>query len=387
MQSEFEEIGKPKYKLFKSNDIELYKLSEKVLNGELVIFPTETVYGLGANALDTNAVDNIFKVKNRPTNNPIIVHCMGKYDALMMANIDKYHTTWFSRLADKFWPGPLTIIVRAGDIVPKNVRANGDYVGLRAPNNAAIQKLIRYTGFPIAAPSANISGKTSSTCLDHIFKYFNDVKINIIDDENYISKHGIESTIILFDNKTIKIMRPGFITRTDIEKCINEAYNASTEFSKPTIIDFENNVATNDIEEQKDQVSPGQFRAHYCPEKPLYILNVVNFNAVMQFEDHIQELKEKTAKYLYRTALIDFNGFARKYRDKFMAYVDLSEGGDFKEAMFNLYNVFHEIDKLECDKIMIYDFSYLKNDLNIALWDRINRASVGKKIAIPSVIF
>jgi len=326
-------------------------------------------------------------VKNRPVNNPIIVHCMGKYDAMLMANIDEYHTTWFGRLADKFWPGPLTIIVRASDIVPKNVRANSNYVGLRAPNNEAIQKLIRYSGVPIAAPSANISGKTSSTCLDHIFKYFTDVNINIIDDENYICKHGIESTIVLFENKTIKIMRPGFITKTNIEKFLNESYKISTQFDIPKVIGYTHVESEMVHEEKKMQISPGQFQAHYCPDKPLYILNVINFNAVMQFQDHIKELKEKTAAYLYRTALIDFNGLGIKFRDKFMAYVDLSESGDLKEAMFNLYNVFHEIDKLECDKMMIYDFSYLKNDLNVALWDRIRKAAIGKKIAIPSAVF
>jgi L-threonylcarbamoyladenylate synthase len=365
------EIDKTECKIYQNNNPNMKILANKILEGELVVFPTETVYGLGANGLDKEAVNKIFKIKNRPSNNPIILHCLGYYDSRQLVNITEEDDFWFKSLTDYFWPGPLTIILKAKDIIPDNVTCNTGYVGIRAPKHDSIRSIIQYSQTPIAAPSANLSGKTSSTCIEHVKRYFEGYPINIIDDNNYISKYGIESTVIKLENSKISILREGFITRTDLDKFCNKI-NKDNKYNYLNIIKSE---------KLENNVSPGQLSSHYCPNKPLYILNLIDFRGLP--EDNLTEINKLTENYLKNSVLIDFNSCCFKYTDKFLGYVDLSSNGDFKEAMFNLYNVFHQFNDIECDKIYIYNFSNIDNEYSESIWNRINRAAENKSISIP----
>ena len=369
--AKFCELGKKKCKILETSDKNLRKAGKNILDGELVIFPTETVYGIGANGLDSKSVEKIYKIKNRPVKNPIILHCLGFEDSIPFLDLTENESIIFKELTNQFWPGPLTIVAKSGDLIPNIVRANGNFVAFRAPSNKIARKLIQYSSVPIAAPSANISGKTSPTCLDHVLKYFDLHEITILNDKNYICKYGIESTVIKIDGFNLTILRKGIITKSEIEIYL----------MKNELLDYK--VKYNEKHDQTELSSPGMLKSHYCPDKPLYILNIVDYGNLINIDKYKDNIKNVLDEYLDSSILIDFNSMAYKYKDKFMGYVDLSANGDFKEAIFNLYNVFHQVSKIECKKLFIYNFSHLKNEYNQALWERISKASEGKIIGIP----
>lgn len=351
-----------------SND-DLTNASNKIIEDDLVIFPTETVYGIGANALSDIAVQKIFSIKKRPMSNPLIVHCLGIYDSLTLCNLSSTEETIFTQLAKKFWPGPLTMVVKSKNIVSKLVTAGSDYVAIRVPNQKTTLNFIKKAGVPIAAPSANISGKTSSTTIEHLKNYFNSKNIGIINDDNYICQYGVESTVIKINENNITILRPGIITKNDIQ--------SSLEDLDESIIVSHQNL------KEHDSNSPGQDIFHYCPEKPVFILNVVDIDLKYNDSSLEKELMVKTGHYFKNSILIDFNSLGFKYRKKFLGYVDLSKNGDFKEALYNVYNVFHQINSLDCDKVYIYNFKFIEKELNNTLWDRLWRASGGREMAVP----
>ena len=187
--------------------------SNEIKNGNLVIFPTETVYGIGANALNDEACKNIFKAKGRAGDNPLIVHVN---NLEMIKQIVEKPNEIEKELINAFCPGPFTIILKAKDIIPKSVTAGLDTVGIRMPSNKVAKKLIEYAGVPIAAPSANISGRPSGTNIEDIKNEF-DGKVSVILDGGNVDI-GLESTVVRVINNIVKILRPGKITKEDIEK-------------------------------------------------------------------------------------------------------------------------------------------------------------------------
>ncbi len=202
---------------FKENvdDDKLKEIAKEIKNGKIVIFPTETVYGIGTNGLDTNAVKKLYLVKKRSFNKPIslLVNNINMIEAVTK-NITKLEYA----LIEKFLPGPLTIILPKKEIVPDIVTANSDTVGIRIPENKIALKLIEYAGIPIATPSANISGKPSGTNIQDIMKDFDKGVDYFIDDGP--SKIGKASTIVKVINGIPHILREGKITKDKI----NEVY-------------------------------------------------------------------------------------------------------------------------------------------------------------------
>ena len=178
-----------------------------IKTGGLVAIPTETVYGLGANGLDPDAVSQIFVVKGRPNDNPLILHIAGADEIARYAHSipDSAYA-----LAERFWPGPLTMILPARDIVPRSTTGGRDTVGLRCPDCAITRDIIRLSGVPIAAPSANISGKPSTTTAQHVYHDHNG-KIPLIVDSG-ACRVGVESTIIDLTETPARLLRPGGIT-------------------------------------------------------------------------------------------------------------------------------------------------------------------------------
>ena len=195
------------------NEEKIKEAAQDILNGELVIFPTETVYGIGANALNDNACKNIFKAKGRAGDNPLIVH-VNNVD--MIKQLVEEPNEIEKILINTFCPGPFTLILKAKNIIPKSVTAGLETVGIRMPSNKIANKLIEYAGVPIAAPSANVSGRPSGTKIEDILKEF-DGKVSTIIDDGMVDI-GLESTVVrVIDNK-VRILRPGKITRENIEK-------------------------------------------------------------------------------------------------------------------------------------------------------------------------
>lgn len=226
------------------NENNLYLAKEELDRGNLVIFPTETVYGLGANALNKGAVDKIFEAKNRASNNPLIVHVkdtseIGKY-AIINNDIEK-------TLIDTFMPGPFTLILQKKDIIPNNVTCNLDTVGIRCPDYLITNKLLNILDYPIAAPSANMSTKPSGTRVGDIIDEFDGKVAYIIDGGE--SKIGLESTVCKVIDGVPTILRPGFITKEDIEMVVGKC-----------------NLSEYILKEAHGKVeSPGMLYKHYSP--------------------------------------------------------------------------------------------------------------------------
>ena len=210
-----------KYINFKNNiDYnELKKIANEIKNNKVVIFPTETVYGIGANGLDAEAIKKLFIAKKRPENKPINL-LISNID--MIENVAKDLTPLDYALIKEFFPGPLTLILKKKDNVPNILTANGDTVGVRMPANEIALKLIEYANIPIATSSSNISGNETGINIDNIFDDFNGRVDYIIDDGP--SKLGVASTIVkVVDNKPI-ILREGSISKEQIEKVYNNLY-------------------------------------------------------------------------------------------------------------------------------------------------------------------
>ena len=180
--------------------------AELILQGELVAIPTETVYGLGANGLDEAAVAKIFEAKGRPQDNPLILHIFG---AEQMAQFCHSIPEAAYTLAERFWPGPLTIVLPAREIVPKRTTGGLSTVALRCPDNAVTREIIRLSGVPIVAPSANISGKPSTTTAQHV-RHDHDGRIAAIVDGG-ACRVGVESTIVDLTEERPRLLRPGGI--------------------------------------------------------------------------------------------------------------------------------------------------------------------------------
>lgn len=206
---------KSKYINFKQNKNyeELKAPAEAIREGKLVIFPTETVYGIGANAIDEEAVRNIYIAKGRASDNPLIAHIsdIKKLDDLVLevGEIER-------KLIKNFWPGPLTIVFNKKPIVPDIITGGLDTVAVRMPSNEIAHKLIEYSNCPIAAPSANISGKPSGTQIEDIIEEL-DGKVEYIIDNGKVDI-GVESTVIRVVDNVVHILRPGKITPEDIEE-------------------------------------------------------------------------------------------------------------------------------------------------------------------------
>ncbi len=198
------------------NDKELIEVSNEIKNGKIVVFPTETVYAIGANGLDEKAIRRLYEVKQRDITKPINL-IVSSYE--MIDKIAKDITPLEYKIINSFLPGPLTIILKKKDIVPNILTNNQDTIGIRMPDNGIALKLSIYSNIPIAAPSANISNKPSGTNIKSIYNDFhNNVDIYIDDGE---SKLGVASTIVKVENNEIKILREGTITLNDIKKVVN----------------------------------------------------------------------------------------------------------------------------------------------------------------------
>jgi len=219
--------------------------------GGLVAFPTETVYGLGANALDVRAVDRVFEVKERPPTSPLIIHVSS---VEMARSLAREWPESAAKLAEVFWPGPLTLVVPAHPRIPENVTAGLSTVGLRQPDHPIAAALIREAGVPIAAPSANRFSGLSPTTAEHVLKSLGD-RIDLILDGGP-TRVGIESTVLSLVGARPQLLRPGIVSRDEIEAVIGEIVERAE-----------------DLELEGAHPAPGLHPRHYSPLTPLFLVD------------------------------------------------------------------------------------------------------------------
>ncbi len=249
----------------KHEDLEL--AANIIRNGGLVGIPTETVYGLGANALDPTAVENIFIAKGRPSDNPLIIH-IAEPQELTNYCVNIPETAW--TLAKEFWPGPLTMVLPVSSVVPKRTTGGLDTVAVRCPATAATRELIRLAGVPIAAPSANISGKPSTTTAQHVLHDM-DGRIDAIIDGGPCEV-GVESTIVDLTGDTPRLLRPGGITPEYLRAVLGEL-----------VID---KAVTAQISNDTVVRAPGMKYKHYAPAADVLIVNGSREGAAAYIKRH-----------------------------------------------------------------------------------------------------
>ena len=226
--------------------------------GEVVALPTETVYGLAANALNAAAVAKIYDIKNRPAHNPIIVHVA---DIAMARRCSASWPSSAAQLAKSFWPGPLSLVLPRAEIIPDIVTAGGATVGLRWPSHPFIQAVIRECGFPLAAPSANPANELSPTSATHVAKKLAG-KIHLVVDGGQ-AQVGIESTVIDLTTQPPRVLRPGMIHEEFLLAALADCASR--------IADCESNTSPHEALR-----SPGLLKKHYSPRAKLLILNWAN---------------------------------------------------------------------------------------------------------------
>lgn len=312
-----------------------YKNIKKAANllkrGEVVAFPTETVYGLGANVYDKKAIVKIFEIKKRPFFDPIIVHIasLKQLEEIAYLPYKKIQV-----LINKFWPGPLTLILPKKKKIPYLVTAGLETVAVRMPANLIALSLIQELGLPIAAPSANLFGKLSPTKAIHVQKQIGK-KIKIILDGGQTS-FGLESTI-LFIKKIPQILRLGSLTIEEIEKVIGKVEI---------------------LKESKKILAPGSLPTHYSPFKPLKIV----------------KNEEEIFKNRFKKRRIGFLAFCKvKNKNKFVSFEILSPKRDLKEAASNFFDALHKLDESKAEIIFAERVPFY--GLGRAIMERLKKAS------------
>ena len=349
---------------------ENYKIcGELIRKGKLVAFPTETVYGLGANALDKEACLNIYKTKGRPLTDPLIVHISKKTQIEELVYFTEKQKKLFNILSKNFWPGPLTMIFKAKPIIPKELTAGTGFIGIRLPNHKTALKFIEISKRPIAGPSANLFNHVSPTTAKHVFNDFFDKEVTILDDGK--TTLGIESTVVKVMDDCLLFYRLGSLPKAKVEKLLfNEGFE-----------DLKFVYKKNKKQEDENCVSPGQFVKHYSPKIDSFILtnNKNKENEFTIFQDDI--LKD--------CVFIDCNKSNFGIKDKFLKYFDLSEKGSLEEAMQNLYFLLREGEDTENAKfILIWDLKFCKNLIQEemfhfdSIYDKIYRSCSGNYVTL-----
>lgn len=332
------EIKKP------SDDV-LFKAAELIKNGGVVAIPTETVYGLAANAYDSEACAKIFKAKGRPQDNPLIIH-ISSID--MLEKSVKYIPPLALRLADEFWSGPLTMIFLKKDIVPDTTSGGLDTVAVRMPDNKATLKLIELCGVPLAAPSANLSGSPSPTSAQHVY---NDMqgKIPLIIDGGEC-RTGLESTVICFTDggKGIKILRPGAVT-AEMLSSFAAVETDKNVFAKP--------------DENEKVISPGVKYKHYSPKAEIIIVEADSD------EDFVHFLNSMKADGAYGVVF----GCECGIEIPVLCY-----GVTAEEQAHNLFAALRKTDELGAERA--YVRCPEKNGVGTAVYNRLLRAAAFRVI-------
>lgn len=319
-----------------AGNIQLAK--EHLSNSILVAVPTETVYGLAANALDVEAVLQIFKIKGRPLIDPLIVHVSSLEQAKLYCHMNPQAIA----LAQKYWPGPLTMVLPKKDNIPGVVTANLDSVAIRCPGNRVFRNLLESLPFPLAAPSANPFGYISPTKAIHVSESLGDKIDLILDDDD--SEIGIESTIIdLRNGHQPAILRPGPLT----QKAIEAEFNLKL-------------TTPQQVVESKSAPSPGLLKSHYSPSKPLDIVKLTEIEAMI------------TKDTLKESAFI-LNKRPVKLSQSVQNIFWLSESGEMEEIAKNLYALLRNVDKMDYKRIIVETIK--AESVGIALMDRLTRAS------------
>jgi L-threonylcarbamoyladenylate synthase len=311
---------------------DISKAAEILRRGELVAIPTETVYGLAANALDPAAVLKIYETKGRPAFNPLIVHV---HDANQFSKYANEVPELIRTLAEKFSPGPITFVLPKKNIIPDIVTGGGETVALRVPGHPITLKLLAHLDFPLAAPSANPFGYISPVNAMHVADQLEGLIPYILDGGPSII--GVESTVVTVENNKLIVLRLGGVSVEDLKDVAGEVELR--------------------INSSSDPKSPGQLKSHYAPKIPL----------------RLGKMEELLKEYpTQKKALLSFT---QKYSgENILTEEILSRNGDLNEAARNLFSALRKLDNSNAEIILAERFP--EHGLGLAINDRLERAAV-----------
>lgn len=338
-----------------SIDLNIIKQAADIIKtGNLVSFPTETVYGLGADGLNEEAVKKIYIAKGRPSDNPLILHIseISELDNLVEEISDE------AKLCIKqFWPGPLTMIFKKSSVVPDIITGGLDTVAIRMPSNKIAKELIKYSNTPIAAPSANLSGRPSPTSADHVYEDLNG-KIGLIIDGGRCEV-GLESTVLDVSGDIPMILRPGKVSYEDLIKIL-----PNTTIDKSILKDGET------------PKSPGQKYKHYAPKGEMIVF-------IGDSEKVVSKIKEESRKYAkngLKVAIIATDESLKEYITTDGLVLSIGSRHNIKSIGKNLFDILRKCDDENIDIILSEGFE--KDNLGMAIMNRMLKASGGNIIEI-----
>ena len=323
-----------------------------IKNGGLVIFPTETVYGLGGDATDALAAEKIYTAKGRPSDNPLIIHISDPVEAEGYT----YTNRMYYELANTFMPGPITVVLRAKDTVPKTVTAGLDTVAVRCPSHPIARAFIRETGVPIAAPSANLSGSPSPTCYKHVADDM-DGRVDMIIDGGEC-EIGLESTIVkIEDDNSLTLLRPGAITVEDLHEVCDNVRIADAVLGA--------------LKDGEKVLSPGMKYKHYAPKSQFYLLD----GAFEKRFDYIKNNCTNSVLFCYEEEIEAFSGILP--RDMIF---NIGKESDMLTQAHNLFTLLREADLKNADEI--YATLPSTQGMGLALYNRMIRAAAHRIIEL-----
>lgn len=323
------------------------EFAKMLSEGKTVIFPTETVYGLGANALDERAAQKIYEAKGRPSDNPLLVHVSDKEDVYELV---EYVDDKAEILMDKFWPGPLTIVFKKKPIIPDRTSGGLDTVAIRMPSDEVARRIIRASGKPIAAPSANISGRPSPTRPDHIIKDMTGRVDGILAGDP--CRYGVESTIVDVSGDYPVVLRPGSVTLEMIADVLGDAR------LDPSILNKDDNIKAK---------APGMKYTHYSPRAEVYIVDLKNDD----FVDKVISLADENTKSSKKTGVICMDEQADKLSGLDIEVFSL--GDTEKTAAKRLFDGLIDLDKRNVD--IIYSVAFEEKNVGVAIMNRLKKSA------------
>lgn len=291
----------------KADEQSIALAAELIKNGDIVAIPTETVYGIAADACNGEAIKKIFKAKGRPQDNPLIVHIS---DEAMLYEAAAYVNDDAKKLAEAFWPGPLTIIMPKGEKISAENCAGLDSVGVRMPSDPVAHAIIKACGVPLGAPSANLSGKPSPTCAEDVMADMDGRLPLIIDGGEAL--RGVESTVISVLEDTPLLLRPGYVTKEDMEAVLGKKIAVSSAISEK-------------LKEGEAVRSPGMKYKHYAPQAEITIID----GSLEQFAEYIKQYGKEG------TYCLCFTGEEDKLELPCVAYGHEHDGAEQAHMLFS----------------------------------------------------
>ena len=324
--------------------------AEILKNGGLVAIPTETVYGLAANALDGKAVAEIFIAKGRPQDNPLIVHVASLDEIFPL--VEAVDSRLYD-LAEKYWPGPLTVIMKKSSIIPDEVSAGLDTVAIRMPSHETARKIIEISGVPLAAPSANASGKPSPTKASHVIQDL-DGKIDAVVDGGECSV-GVESTVVTLATEPPTLLRPGGITPAQLEAVLGEIQISPAVFEK--------------LKEGEKAESPGMKYKHYAPAAQVTIIKG-DFESFRKF---VLAQKETVCA-------VCFEGEGKHFEN----YIEYGSENDADSQAHSIFDALREVDKTGCNTAFVR--CPVSSGVGLAVYNRLLRSAAFRVIDLDFTI-